>query len=228
MKEVNWQMKENFAFPSEIGQPESAENIRITPRFTVEEFEGRPKVTGIYHIALDVQLTDAQHEVLQFEDAILIDDLEINEGTGYFEYALPFNIDFPPEAETPVDFKVENPSYEIEGVHLAMIWDVKCAYTEAGIGKIQEQPQEKTETASNDAKAVGNSEVFESKSEQTVEATTEKNAEQESEATSKQAVAKAPVETTVFADNGDEVLDFIAELEDGVSTTSFRLNDIFV
>lgn len=231
MKEVNWQMKESFAFPNEIGQPESAENIKITPRFTVEEFEGRPKLTGIYHIAVNVNLTESSKEMPPVDDAILIDDLDINEGSGYFEYALPFNIDFPPEAETPVELKVENPAYEVESGQLAMIWDVKCAYTEAGIGQSKEQPTIEKETASADEKVEPSTKTVEKPK---VESSPELHSEQKVEVASKpnresvSETAKAPVETTVFTDSDDEVLDFIAQLEDDVSTTSFRLNDVFV
>lgn len=216
MKEVNWQMKEHFVFPKEIGQPESAENIKITPQFTAEEFEGRPKLTGIYHIAVDVNLTENPEETVKHDEAILIDDLDINEKSGYFEYALPFNIDFPPEAENPVDLTVKNPTYEVTDGHLAMIWDVYCTYEEAGI-----QQDVKATTAAVEHEKVKAEQVVEEEPEQTI-------AENESTSEEVQETSKVVQETTSFTNNGDEVLDFIAQLEDGISTTSFRLNDVFV
>lgn len=211
MKEVEWQMKEDFSFPKEIGQPESAENIKITPRFTVEEFEGRPKLTGIYHIAVDVNLADQPTEMVSVDDAILIDDLEINGQSGYFEYALPFNIDFPPEAKDPVHLKVENPNYEVDAGHLSMIWDVKCTYTEAGIEKSRAQQASDEETVLKEAEDVQ-----------------EKVVEQASADDLKAESVSKHVKATGFSESGDEVIDFITQLEDGVSTTSFRLNDVFV
>lgn len=224
MTEVNWQMRELFMFPHEIGQPVSAENIKITPQFTAEEFEGRPKLTGIYHIAVDVNLTNDSQETVQLDDAILIDDLDIKETNGYFEYALPFNIDFPPEAENPVSLKVVNPTYEVTDGHLAMIWDVICTYEETGIG--QSSSEAKLPAESNSSKLAKTEDVVES----TPEAKEQTIAKQETE-TAKildTEQPKAVQETTGVTSDGDEVLDFIAQLEDGISTTSFRLNDVFV
>src|SRR5690625_754047 len=99
MKNVKWQMKENFAFPSAVGKPLSAENLKVTPRFTLEKVEGRPKLTGIYHLAVNLNLSTEKSADRKVGDAILIDDVDINGNTGYFEYAVPFNIDFPPEAD---------------------------------------------------------------------------------------------------------------------------------
>lgn len=212
MKEVNWQMKEKFVFPKEMGRPETAESIQITPRYTVEEFEGRPKLTGIYHIALSVNLAEAPEETVEIEEAILIDDLEIEGSQGYFEYALPFNIDFPPEAENPVDLVVENPTYEATDGYLAMIWDVLCTYEEAGIEKASKKVTTEKEEVVQRAEAVA----------------TDNHEEQVVAPNESTEQPKAPVETTVFTKEGDEVLAFIAQLEDGVSTTSFRLNDVFV
>lgn len=199
MKQVSWRMEEAFVFPAEIGQPTAAKEIQVTPRFTAETVEGRPKLTGIYHLAVHVNLNDKTVENDDIGESILIEDLDLNGKTGYFEYAVPFNIDFPPEAENPVDIQTLNPSYDVKDHHLSIVWDVECTYEEAGI----QQQNERT------------------KNEQTIEAERAKENNPISKSTE-------VVTATVPTAQGDEVLGFIAELEDGVSATSFRLNDILV
>lgn len=209
MKEVNWQMKESFVFPAEMGQPKSVRDVKVIPRYTADEVEGRPKLTGIYHLAVDVNLTEEKREAVPADESILIDDLEIDGKTGYFEYALPFNIDFPPEAESPVDLKVLNPVTEVNDAgHLIMAWEVACTYQEAGIEQSQKQAEQQ-ETLENEPASEELTETTDSE----VALVAEKH--------------EAAVETTTFSE-GDEVLDFISQLEDGVSATSFRLNDVLV
>lgn len=209
MKEVNWQMQESFVFPADIGQPKSVRDVKVIPRYTAEEVEGRPKLTGIYHLAVDVNLTESKKEVVPGEESILIDDLEIDGQTGYFEYALPFNIDFPPEAESPVELKVLSPTSEVnnEG-NMIMTWEVACTYQEAGIGQSRNQTE---------LQASG----------ETAALSSEENETADSEVALVSEKHEAAVETTTFTEN-DEVLDFIAQLEDGVSATSFKLNDVLV
>lgn len=209
MKEVNWQMKESFVFPADMDQPKSVRDVKVIPRYTAEEVEGRPKLTGIYHLAVDVDLTKERKEAVPADESILIDDLDIDGQTGYFEYALPFNIDFPPEAESPVELKVVNPASAVNDKgHLVMTWEVACTYQEAGIQQSNKDAERQAaledETVSSETKETSDSEVA---------LVTEEG--------------EAAVETTTFSES-DEVLDFIGQLEDGVSATSFKLNDILV
>ncbi|AOV07581.1 hypothetical protein [Sporosarcina ureilytica] len=265
MKNVKWQMKENFAFSPEIGFPASADQLKVTPRFTLEKVEGRPKLTGIYHLAVNVNLEERTNGHSEVNEAILIDDLDIDGKTGYFEYAVPFNIDFPPEADDPIDIKTLNTTHEIDkNGCLSIIWDVECSYKEVGIHQTQREEQKEKQSA----KAV-NSEA--DKKEAFVEEKQTKAAKKEADAEEKQtkaaneqkqkeasakeeftatkestehqteteaaaaSIESEPVRNTsqVVVENssfseGDEVLSFISELEDGISTTGFRLNDVFV
>ncbi len=224
MKQVNWYMKESFVFPAEIGQPTKAEEIQVTPRFTAETVEGRPKLTGIYHLAVTVNLTGEKVESYDVGESVVIDDLDLNENNGYFEYALPFNIDFPPEAENPVDIETLNPSFEVQGHHLSVLWEVSCTYAEAGIAQENKKAQKVKEEAQEEV-VVAKEEPVESKQEAQNSEEQEVQNQEESEATSKSAEV---VVATSASTQDDEVLDFIAELEDGISATSFRLNDVLV
>src|SRR6185437_15722465 len=65
------------------------------------------------------------------ESAILIDDVELDGHNGYFEYAVPFNIDLPPEANDPLNIVTANAQCEMEGQGaIALIWEVQCSYRE--------------------------------------------------------------------------------------------------
>lgn len=215
-------MKEHFVFPAEIGQPTGAENIQVTPRFTAETVEGRPKLTGIYHIATTVNVTGKKIEAYEVGEATVIDDLDLTENNGYFEYALPFNIDFPPEAENPVDLKTLNPSYEINNNQLAIVWEVACTYEEAGIEQQNEKVQKEQNREASEEKVTAQETVR-----QEVE---EEVAQREEKQEQEQTISKSAevVVATNSTSQNDEVLDFIAELEDGISATSFKLNDVFV
>lgn len=219
-------MKEHFVFPAEIGQPTGAENIKVTPRFTAETVEGRPKLTGIYHIATTVNVTGKKVEAYEVGEATVIDDLDLNENKGYFEYALPFNIDFPPEAENPVNLKTLNPSHEINKNQLAIVWEVACTYEEAGI---QEQKKE-AENKQNEEASEENLTAQETAQQEIQEEVAQKEEQKEEKQEKQQATSKSAevVVATSATTQNDEVLDFIAELEDGISATSFKLNDIFV
>ncbi len=108
MKTVQWQMKEDFVFPESTGTPMGTESVRVTPRFTIDRSNESVRMTGIYHLAVNVNLTWRHLEKKQVESAILIDDVELNGNLGYFEYAVPFNIDLPPEANDPLNIVTAN------------------------------------------------------------------------------------------------------------------------
>ena len=206
MKQVEWSMKETFAFAQNIGRATSAKKIQVTPRYNEEAYEGRPKLTGIYHLAVTAHLSKKPLQLEEDSEVIVIDDVDAKDGTGYFEYAVPFTIDFPPEAENPVSLQTVKPNYEIDdGGCLVIVWDVQCTYHEEGIEKQRQQDQEKQmETSHADEAEV------EAKKPVVIEETSEK------------------VMQVASASSDDDVLQFMGELEDGISKTSFRLNDIFV
>lgn len=252
-------MQEHFTFPNKFGQPTATEEIKVTPRFTAETVEGRPKLTGIYHLAVTVNFNKEQIENHEVGEAVVIDDLDMNGNNGYFEYAVPFNIDFPPEAEDPVNVKALNPSYEINNHQLSILWDVTCTYEEAGIQQQVEEAQANAAQSKNEKVAEDSGEttkvsqqqeeaqqkqvaanVTEPQSEEVTESPRETQEDSQNQVAQTEEVVDHEEENepisqtaevaigTVSTSAGDEVLDFIAELEDGISATSFRLNDIFV
>lgn len=214
MKTVQWDVKESFVFPEVAGLPSGVETVNVTPMFTVERTDEAVRLSGIYHIAAHIALDEEKKRTFDVETAILIDDVEVEAGKGYFEYAVPFNIDLPPEARDPLDVITQNTLCKVDGQgSFAITWDVECSYLErkeeitAHVDEdvVEKQPVVK-ETKVDEAVAV----VKETKVEEAV------------------AVASTAIlENTTFSDE-NEALSFIAGLDDGISSTSYRSNDIFV
>ena len=213
MKTVQWQMKEDFVFPESTGTPTGTESVRVTPRFTIDRSNESVRMTGIYHLAVNVQFDPEEpREAKQVESAILIDDVELNGNLGYFEYAVPFNIDLPPEANDPLNIVTANAQAEMEGQGgVAVIWEVQCSYREIIVVP---------ENSANQKTVKGEDEVGDATESPEVAETSE-------------AVEERPApEHTVKYENvsisdgeEDETLAFIAGLEDGISTTLFRSNN---
>ena len=132
MKTVQWQMKEDFVFPESTGTPMGTESVRVTPRFAIDRSNESVRMTGIYHLAVNVKFDmEVPRREEHGESTILIDDVELNGNLGYFEYAVPFNIDLPPEANDPLNIVTADAKCEMEGQGaIAVIWEVQCSYRE--------------------------------------------------------------------------------------------------
>ena len=190
MEKKQWAMQENFYFPENAGVPTGVQSVTVTPGYTEERTEDGLRLTGIYHIAANVEFDKETLRSAELEDSfILIDDVELDGEVGYFEYAVPLNIDLPPIAESPELLTTQATGKTDGQGTYGVVWNVECAYTEAVV--LAEEPEEA------------------------------------------QVVAVATVTPLVAIDSTsetemDEVLSFITELTDGVSTTEFRSNDVFV
>lgn len=236
LKKINWHMQEVLAFQEGLAQPEKLENVEVTPRFSIETVEGRPKLSGIYHLAVQYEADLSHTTAIEHEEAIVIDEVELNEATGYFEYALPFHIDFPPEANTPVQFKIDQVQATLtDDKHVEVSWEVICQYEVQGIEK--ELQTLATETNSVEAtrqeKQEGKAEKVET--ETPVEKEVPKVA-QSTEAVGpvaqKEVVEKEPQVVAENLENetakqpvkersSEQIPAFFQQLKDGTSTKSF-------
>ena len=143
MKTVQWQMQENFNFPTSTGMPTGAETVKVTPRFTIDRTKASVRLTGIYHLAVNVKLDGEVGTRSADESTIFIDDVDLEGDTAYFEYAVPFNIDLPPEADDPLNIVTTNAMCEPDGQGtIGVIWDVECSYREVVIVQ-EESPEQK-------------------------------------------------------------------------------------
>ncbi|MBO0587110.1 hypothetical protein [Sporosarcina sp. E16_8] len=187
MEKKQWSMQENFYFPEHAGVPTGVQSVTVTPRYTEERTEDAVRLTGIYHIAANIEFDEGLRAVEWDDSFILIDDVEVDGKDGYFEYAVPLNIDLPSIAESPLEIVTTHATGKSDGQGTyGVVWNVECTYTEAVV--LVEQPEEVQVVV----------------------------------ATPLVAINSTPL------DELDEVLSFIAELTDGVSTTAYRSNDVFV
>ena len=262
MKTVQWQMKENFVFPKSTGMPTGAETVKVTPRFKVDRSQDSVRLIGIYHLAINVKLNTEMSIESNAESAILIDDVDLKGDTGYFEYAVPFNIDLPPEAHDPLNIVTTNAVSELDGQGaIGIIWDVECSYKEVvviqkSIPEIKVEPMPKVETEQK-VEEIKTETVTETKQKakadtkpkEKVEKHTETKSEpelvpelevvpepvevQEVIQKSEEVVLEkgAPTATEIKLENqtfneDDELLSFFTGLDDDLSATLFRSNDI--
>lgn len=142
MKKVDWQVKENFVFPASAGMPTEAETINVTPRFTITRTSEAVRLTGIYHIAANIKLDGEVSREETVEEAVLIDDVDVQGETGYFEYAVPFHIDLPSEVKDPLKVVTTKAACEMDGQGaFAVVWDVECTYRRDEVAQdVNEEP----------------------------------------------------------------------------------------
>ncbi len=58
MEKKQWSMQENFYFPEHAGVPTGVQSVTVTPRYTEERTEDAVRLTGIYHIAANVEFDE--------------------------------------------------------------------------------------------------------------------------------------------------------------------------
>ncbi len=91
-----------FLFPGTCWRTNWGESVTVTPRYTEERTEDAVRLTGIYHIAANVEFDEGCNGSEEWDDSlILIDDVEVEGKDGYFEYAVPLNIDLPSNSGEP-------------------------------------------------------------------------------------------------------------------------------
>lgn len=234
MKEVQWQVEERFVFQPTLQKPQAIKQLNVTPQFTEEMVEGRPSVSGIYHVAVTCALADEQMTSLNIEDQIPIDTIDLQGSDGYFEYAVPFHIDFPPEAAKAVDVNIANAHAIIEKDGCMQVaWDVTCHYQVEGIQAPEKPSTTQQSVTENDAKkAVTEERVEESVKEVTAEKEEQiqlVKVEDNEEVAYEEAatVLDLEEEQVVYEEEAkkevsdDHVRSFFQQLSDGTSKKSF-------
>jgi len=98
IEQKTWNMRETFCFPG-YGCPTEIAAVQIKPQWQSMQLEDSLRLNGIYHITAHVRFDFQDMQTfMDAEDLISIDALDIQGDTGYFEYAVPLNVDLPKEA----------------------------------------------------------------------------------------------------------------------------------
>lgn len=221
MEKKQWTMQEDFIFPVDAGVPAGAELLQVTPMYTEERTADAVRLTGVYHIAANVVFDEGERAEEFLDSAILIDDVDLQGEAGYFEYAVPLHIDLPSEVVSPLQVVTTGTSIESDGQgSFSVVWDVECSYEEllaqveepAIVVLAEELAEELVEVDDSFATATVMAEGVEIEDAEAVVAV----------------VAPIATQASTSFDEMDEALAFIAGLEDGISTTTFRSNDVLV
>ncbi|MEC1178357.1 hypothetical protein P9B03_07685 [Metasolibacillus meyeri] len=129
MKTITWDMAEQFTFPVGLGALEDVVTARVTPQWEQSEDGQSIRLTGIYHVAASVAFNPT--ESVEQVHGTYIEHIDIEQSTGYFEYALPLEVDLPAHKVTgPIDLKVQNLKAVHDGASCQLVWQVTCAFAE--------------------------------------------------------------------------------------------------
>lgn len=207
MKKLHWNMEEVFYFPADVGVPSETGNVKVKAGFTENRTEDAVRLTGIYHIAANVDFAEGQRVDALPEETIYVDDVELEGQSGYFEYAVPLYVDLPPEVTQPLNVEATDVQTSTdENGAFKVSWRVTCSYDDATAeAHIEEEKVENKATTNLTAEAT-HSEVV-----KTVQANEE--------------VAMHDSSSIM---GQDDVLSYIATLPDEWTSTTFRSNDVFV
>lgn len=91
-------MSETFCFPG-YGCPTEIAAVQIKPRWQTMQLEDSLRLMGIYHITAHVRFDFQDMKAfMDDEELVQIEALDLQGDTGYFEYAVPLNVDLPKDA----------------------------------------------------------------------------------------------------------------------------------
>lgn len=132
MQNFQWEMMAQFIFPAQLGIVEEVISVDIKPRWQEVETEESVRLEGIYHIMAVVRFNP--NETPRFSEGTFIEHIEFDGNNGYFEYALPFEVDLPREkvelTKHP-QINIEDLSFFIfDGSSCLFKWDACCVLNE--------------------------------------------------------------------------------------------------
>ncbi|WP_052461747.1 hypothetical protein [Sporosarcina koreensis] len=229
MKPIEWTLSETFQFPASAGRVTEADSVKVTAGYDDKQTEDAVRLSGIYHIAANVTFGEgAANAENTAEDAILIDDVELEGAKGYFEYAVPLQVDLPAADGVGVTAKVVDASASAtDSGELLVMWTVQASAREEAV------PAVAAETAAVEAAeqiiSAAESNTATAADEQAAEVTSAAAAADSAEADLDSDSSSVAIAMTVTEDSGHhEMLAFIQDLDDDVSVTPYVLNNVAV
>ncbi|MEK5331968.1 MULTISPECIES: valyl-tRNA synthetase [unclassified Lysinibacillus] len=123
-------MRETFCFPG-YGCPTEIAAVQIKPQWQSMQLEDSLRLNGIYHITAHVRFDFQNMQTfMDAEDLISIDALDVQGDTGYFEYAVPLNVDLPKEAAIE-DLMVKDIRPILTNQKCQLEWTVTSTFSES-------------------------------------------------------------------------------------------------
>ena len=120
-----WEMKETFTFPKQLGNVQENSKIVVEPKWHEEISEDSVVVRGIYVVKGNIQFDHVARED-EIEEGIYIEHMDIEKDHGYFEYALPFSVDFPNDDIEAVSLRINDIKLEPNNGYCSCSWAVHC------------------------------------------------------------------------------------------------------
>lgn len=130
MQNIHWEMMTQFVFPENVGTVEEVISVNIKPRWQQIDTEDSIRLLGIYHITATARFNPK--EFPEYSEGTLIEHLDFNGNDGYFEYALPLEVDLPKEKvgynQSP-QISVDDVSFFVyDGSSCTFKWEAKCTF----------------------------------------------------------------------------------------------------
>lgn len=125
MREVRWQIEEQFCFPPKLGVVKKVKAFSVQPKWQMRTVNQSVQLLGIYHMKASVLFKEGRAEPL----GILIEDFDFNDDHAYFEYAFPLKVDLPNGEYRDVSLKIVNEKATISPTNnLIVSFDVVCKF----------------------------------------------------------------------------------------------------
>ncbi|MFJ8458284.1 valyl-tRNA synthetase [Lysinibacillus xylanilyticus] len=122
-------MSETFCFPG-YGCPTEIASVQIKPRWQTMQLEDSLRLMGIYHITAHVRFDFRDMQAfMDDEELVQIDALDIQGDTGYFEYAVPLNVDLPRDSAIE-DLMVKDVRPTLTNQMCQLEWTVTSIFNE--------------------------------------------------------------------------------------------------
>lgn len=222
MEPTQWTLSETFQFPAEYGKAVSAQEVNVTAGYTEQETEDAVRLSGVYLVKANVTFNGEGQEKDSLSEAVLIDDVDVEEQTGYFEYAVPLLVDFPSSGGNFEANVIDTTASATDDGELVIMWTVEATQKEV------QQP-----AATAPVKPQENAVAYQEKpaAKQSDTAETAEQVTQEESAVARYTdddSSSSPRFTAIDSVSDNEMVGFFSNLEDDVTITTFRLNDVFV
>lgn len=129
MKNITWDMAEQFTFPVGLGAIEEVVSVKVTPQWEQSDDGQSIRLSGIYHIVASVQFNPVQQ--VEQVDGTYIEHIDLEHSTGYFEYALPLEIDLPSNKVVgPIKLEVSDIKALNDTASCQFVWQVQCDFAD--------------------------------------------------------------------------------------------------
>ena len=138
-------MNENFIFPNFLGNVIGTPSIQVKPSWQQQVENESVILNGVYIVKGHVQFDFEPIEQEQQQEGILIEHIDVEQDQAYFEYAIPFSIDFPKEEVEKVTIEAMSPKLIADKGSCTCSWQVQChiekkAPVVLAEAKVEEEP----------------------------------------------------------------------------------------